>query len=302
MGLFDLFLNRKKKSFNTKRTNDNFSKDELMKALEEYDDPTFKMFQAIDKYNKTKNTLIEKGTFTEVELSQSEIISIINEFFKNTIDALPIGIIIPIQTSLTIDGVNKSLLIGKDLMCVGKFLSETTGNVKTGLKKQHEVAILIDSSKISDHEDFATNIRVSVEPDDRILNLSSEEFLPDKWSVCRFSTIELNFDKCDDSRMQVDVLEDITLASNILKSLPSLDSEVTEAITKFLGKKQNYLSSTLKEETETSKNDSNTNDESPINTDAEGNSSNEASNNSSKNHSIENYLTITSDDSEDMDI
>lgn len=299
MGLFDLFLNRNKKSFNTKKNNSKFSKDELIKALEEYDEPTFKMFQAIDKYNKIKNTLIEKGTFTDVELSQSEILSIINEFFKNTIEALPTGIIIPIKTSLIIDGVNKSLLLGKDLMCVGKFFSETTGNVKRGLKKQHEVAILIDSSKILDHENFSTNIRISVEPNDKIFNLSDEDFLPDKWSVCRFSTVELNFDNCDDSRMQIDAVQDINLASNILKSLPSLDSEVSEAITNFLDKKRSYLSSNLKEEI--SNDDSKTNGETTINEDTTDSDS-EVSTNSSKNDSVDDSVTITRDDSEDIDI
>lgn len=246
MNFVDMILNRNKKSFKTatKKNKIEPSKEEnIKKVLENSDDPTVKMYLAIQKYKDTKKELIEKGAFTEIEIPTTEMLGIINDFFQTTIDLLPDGVVIPIKTPYKINDKEQSVLIGKELMCVGQFVSKNGTKPKHGLKKQDKMAVLIDTDKIENHKDFINNVRINMKSEEDIFtNLISDSFLEEKWSKCRFSTIQISFADWETSNNHIKQLEDNLLATEILKSLSTLESEMITGITDFLNKKNQYLS------------------------------------------------------------
>lgn len=255
MGLLDLFLNRNKKSFKLyKKTKEQrVSTDDIQKLLENSNDPVVEMFKQIERYKNLKREILERSNIEELDMPQSEVLSIINEYMVETIEQIPKGIVIPIETNFKINDKKQSLLIGKELMCVGKFYIDNGEKLKRGIKKQDRLALFIDSSNIDNHKDFNKNIRIHVENNGiNFINLIEDVFLEENWNTCRFSTVELNFSD-EYEHAPIEQLVDTETAIRLFKYLPTLEDEMANSISAFLKEKANYFSETLKMNTENKK-------------------------------------------------
>lgn len=258
MRIFDLFLNRNKKSFKSSKKvkEQNISTDDIQKLLESSNDPVVEMFKQIQRYKNLKKQILARSNIEELDISQSEILAIIEEYMLETIDEIPSGIVIPIKTNFKINGKEQSLLIGKELMCIGKFYVDNGEKLKRGIKKQDKIALFIDSSNINDHKDFNKNIRIYVDDNNSTFtNLIADTFLEDNWSTCRFSTVELTFDN-NYNHSPVEQFSDEEVSTSLFKYLPTLEKEMTTSISDFLKEKAQYFSETLKISNTSSKEDS----------------------------------------------
>lgn len=238
MALLDLFNFNKKNTLKTikgkgtrPQRNENLAK--LTNVREQN---TNEMFNNIANYTATRNSLIQKSLLNKNDISDEEASLIINDFFENIVEQLPQGIIVPIKTTFVYKGKEQILLIGKNIITVGKFLKANASVPRHSMKGRELVAFFIDNNEEFDLFDQTKNTRIQLSPDTRpkIINLVNEDIIDCKTMQFRISNIEISFTEWERSLESITKpLEDRDLMDQIIDYLVSLDFEVTTGISKY---------------------------------------------------------------------
>ena len=238
MAILDFFNFGKKKLFKTKKLNDRqFEKNEqLVGLLNVREENTNQMFDNIAKYTQVRNELIRKGILEQSSISDEEGVLIINDFLENVIEQLPSGILVPIKTSFVYRGKEQILLIGNNIMTVGKFLKPNGTKPRHGMESKKLVGFFIDANKEFDvfNQTKNTRIQLSEETRPKLINLVNESIIGSKTANCRISNIEFTFKDWENSLECVSTPEECDIIGAIIEYLPCLDYEITTGISTYL--------------------------------------------------------------------
>lgn len=251
MGLFDFLFKDKtqfkqtEKSLEYKNKNENESNIDITKT-EEYT-ANLKLLQKAQEYTQLKKELIEKGISIDVETDPYRATIAINDLIHSTLEQIPEGIIIPIHTSFTREGLTQTLILGRDIISSSQFVKKSGNKPKHGILRHKYIALMIDYEKAPNIFNSGITNRITIENEHSVylINLLTEDFLESQTQTCRFSNIEFNFTDWENSLNQIRNIGQTPYSIELLKMLPTLDLEITEEISRYLEERSKEMKEAL---------------------------------------------------------